>query len=109
MTKRRRRKTHVSKQDVRRYADEMAKTTTSHGTKIDPAALTERIWETIRYCALCYPGREPAYVWGMWTPSKFSDPVVRTGLADHQARVIHYGLCSRCYRRRDAHTRVEEV
>lgn len=99
----------VSKQDVRRYADEMARTTTSHGTKIDPAAFAARIWKSVRRCVLCHPERKPAYVWGVWIPGKESDPIVRIGLADHQARTIFYGLCVNCYQTKDAHLRVEEA
>ncbi len=96
----------LSKQTVRRYAEAMAATTTSHGTELDPGAFANRIWKSTRRCLLC---QKPTYVFGLYTPGRGADPVTNTGLGEGQARVFHYGLCVGCYRTEDVLVRVEEA
>ncbi len=96
----------LSKQNVRRYAEAMAATTTSYGTELDSGTFADRIWKSTRRCLLC---GKPTYVFGLYTPGRNTDRVTNVGLGEGQARVFHYGLCVGCSRTESALARVEET
>jgi hypothetical protein len=96
----------VSKINIRRLAGDIAAASTSNGRRIDPDAFARRLWKTTRRCVLC---RKPSYVFGLYLPDTNADPVVRTGLAPHQARFLFYGLCVKCFGADDVFERVEDA
>jgi hypothetical protein len=95
----------VSKINIRRLAGDIAAASTSNGRRIDPDAFARRLWKETRRCLLC---RKPTYVFGLYLPDGDADPVVRTGLAPHQARFLFYGLCVKCFQEEDVVGRVED-
>jgi hypothetical protein len=95
----------LSKISIRKLADNIAARSTSNGTRLDPDAFYENLWETTRRCIFC---SKPSYVFGILDPSGHSDPVLRSGLAKGQARFLFYGLCVKCYQEEDAFERVED-
>jgi hypothetical protein len=95
----------LSKVNIRQLAEDIAASTTSYGRRLDPEAFAARLWKQTRRCILC---RKPSYVFAVYVPDEKADPVIRTGLAPHQARTFFYGLCVKCYQSENAAERVEE-